>query len=621
MSDFQQSALEYAKIGLKIIPLRPRTKIPILANWPQAATTDKKIIADWWTDYPDANIGCLTGRDSGIFVIDVDRHGDTDGQISLDDLEAQFGKLPDTVEQITGGGGRQIFFRYPAGATITNKTGSGALAPGLEIKGDGGQVVLPPSIHPQTGRQYEWEASSHPADVEIVEAPEWLINIITAVRPTKKRDKKFERRATDGPAGALLDNCQFIQYCRDNAETLPEPLWLAMISNVARTSDGPRVVHELSAPYPKYTYEETNAKIIHSLDDMHPQSCDYIRSIGFTGCPAGGCGVKNPASFALSPKLRQKPEPFNASIKTINAADLDDMEIPEPTWIVPGIITTGLTFLSGKPKVGKSWLALQIALAVAFGGAALGKIKVEKRPVLYLGLEDTYRRLKSRIKQLAGGAKPPRELILARQIPRADEGGLQAIVDLVKQHGVRLVVIDTFQLFRRGANRQDNAYQADYKAAAEIKQIADDNDMGIILVHHVKKATDSDFVQTVSGSSGLTGAADTIVNLDRARLAGDATLKITGRDVDEIEYALKKDPQTSGWTMIGNAEDVRKSAERQEIIRVLRQNPEGMTPTQVGAELDKKRGVVQKLMGQMADAGEILRVARGCYSVEVEKPF
>jgi hypothetical protein len=626
MNDLQQSAIEYAKRGLRIIPLRPRTKIPLLVNWVNQASSDTKIITNWWTDYPDANIGCVTGKESGIFVLDVDCHeGKADGRDTLRELELTHGQLPDTVEQITGGGGRQMFFRYPPAGEIKNKTGSGAIAPGLEIKGDGGQVVLPPSIHPDTGREYVWEASSSICDVEIVEAPEWLINLITATPAKTKRGQKFERRATDGPASEIFSKCMFIQHCRDNAADLSEPLWLAMISNVARCADGPKIVHELSSPYPKYTYEETNAKIIHSLDDMHPQSCEYIRSIGFTGCPAGGCGVRNPASFALSPKLWKKQEtPFTASggIETYTAADLDDMDLPEPTWIVPGIVTTGLTFLCGKPKVGKSWLALSLALSVAYGGYAMGKIQVERRPTLYLGLEDTYRRLKSRLKMLCGNVKPPKELILARSIPRADEGGLQAIVDIVKQTGARLVVIDTFQLFRRGSNKSDNAYQADYQAAAEIKAIADAHEIGIILVHHLKKAVEGDFVQSVSGSSGITGAADTIIILDRARLTGDAVLKITGRDVDETELALKKDPQTNGWNLIGTAEDVRRSVERQEIIMVLRQNPEGMTPSQVGEEVNKKRGVVQKLMGQMVDSGEIRRVARGCYAVaSKEEPF
>lgn len=619
MSDFQQSALEYAKIGLKIIPLRPRTKIPILANWPQAATTDKKTIADWWTDYPDANIGCLTGRDSGIFVIDVDRHGDTDGQISLDDLEAQFGKLPDTVEQITGGGGRQIFFRYPAGATITNKTGSGAIAPGLEIKGDGGQVVLPPSIHPQTGRQYEWEASSHPADVEIVEAPEWLINIITAVRPTKKRDKKFERRATDGPAGALLDNCQFIQYCRDNAETLPEPLWLAMISNVARTSDGPKIVHELSKPYPRYTFEETNAKIIHSLDDMHPQSCEYIRSIGFQGCPAGGCGVKNPASFALSPKLREKPKP---KPKLQSAAELEQEDIPELDWIIPDIIPAGLTLLVGAPKIGKSWLALAVSLAAAYGGKALGKIKVEKKTVLYLGLEDTKRRLKSRLMMLACGEKLPGNLYPVRTIPRADQGGLEELEQHIIDTGAKLVIIDTFQMFRRNPTKSQNAYAADTEATAEIKALADKHGIGIVLVHHINKSKSGDFVETISGSYGISGSADTILTLKHARMTGEATLNITGRDVDTVEYALRKDKQTNGWTLMGTAEEVLRSYERRDILNVLRQAPEGLTPTQIAEELGKKRSAVQKLLGEMVANNEVFRAARGTYRASPqEQPF
>lgn len=125
-----------------------------------------------------ANIGVVTGYRSGFFALDIDRHG-ADGEEALVALEAQYGKLPDTVEQLTGGGGRHLLFKMPKGVKLTNRTGKNAIVAGVEIKADGGYIVAAPSIHPTTGKQYEWELSHHPDDVPIADAPDWLIKLAT----------------------------------------------------------------------------------------------------------------------------------------------------------------------------------------------------------------------------------------------------------------------------------------------------------------------------------------------------------------------------------------------------------------------------------------------------------
>ncbi len=434
---------------------------------------------------------------------------------------------------------------------------------------------------------------------------------------TKTCVKLFEQRPGDGPATELLNKCSFIKHCYDHAKTLSEPYWYAMMTNISRCSDGLTACHEISITYDRYSVRETDKKYIHARSNPAPQSCEFIRSLGFAGCPASGCGVKNPWSLC-----RKTGEPIKQKTSLQSAAQLSQEDIPEPVWIIPGIVPTGLTFLCGRPKVGKSWLALSLALAVAYGGSAMGKIKLDSRPAIYLGLEDTKRRLKSRLELLAAGAKQPDNLYLLRTIPRADDGGLQELEQHILDTGAKLVVIDTFQLFRRGATSSENAYSADYLAAAEIKQLADKMVIGIILVHHLKKAPDGDFVQTVSGSSGITGAADTIAVLDRARMVGDAVLKITGRDVDEQELALKKDDKTMGWTLIGTAQEVKRTYEQQNIIDLLRANSDGLTPAEVGSELGKNRNTVRKIMKRMLDSGELLLGPHATYKAKPKtEPF
>jgi hypothetical protein len=165
------AALSYAARGWRVLPVHcppDDAKKARIRDWGTAATTDADTIRGWWKQWPDANIGVLTGAVSGVFVLDVDpRSG---GNETLANLEAEHGALPDTVESQTGGGGRHIFFRVPSGMGI----GTTKLGPGLDLRGDRVYVVVPPSVH-GSGVVYEWESSSHPDTTEIADAPKWLL--------------------------------------------------------------------------------------------------------------------------------------------------------------------------------------------------------------------------------------------------------------------------------------------------------------------------------------------------------------------------------------------------------------------------------------------------------------
>ncbi|MBR59539.1 MAG: hypothetical protein CMH54_16180 [Myxococcales bacterium] len=186
-----KAALAYAKSGWPVVPCHtatknggcscgqiscespgkhPRYKRGLLEHGLKEATTDEAIITNWWTIWPGANIAVVTGKRSGFDVLDVDlRHG---GEDSLSDLEREYGNLPDTVEQLTGGGGRHILFRHQDG--LGNKTG---LRLGLDVRGEGGYIMAAPSNH-ASGRKYEWELSSLPGEVDLAEWPEWLLELM-----------------------------------------------------------------------------------------------------------------------------------------------------------------------------------------------------------------------------------------------------------------------------------------------------------------------------------------------------------------------------------------------------------------------------------------------------------
>ena len=170
------AALQLAQRGWRVLPLAG--KVPLQEGWPELATTDPAAITQWWSNEPRANVGIATGKQSNLFVLDIDVL--KGGPESRRALEAKYGPLPETVEVLTGrgGGSAHLYFLYPVGRLIGNS--ASVLGPGLDIKTDGGQVVAPPSIHPETQRRYEWEAAHHPEDLPLAEAPAWLLDLLTA---------------------------------------------------------------------------------------------------------------------------------------------------------------------------------------------------------------------------------------------------------------------------------------------------------------------------------------------------------------------------------------------------------------------------------------------------------
>lgn len=178
--------------GCECIGKHPRT-----AHGFRDATTDSAVIRGWWTRWPNANVGVATGAVSGLVVLDVDpRHG---GDVTLGELEARHGRLPETVVALTGGGGRHYLFAHPGGR-IRNSAGN--LGVGLDVRGDGGYIVVEPSLH-ASGRRYAWELSRRPGEVALAPTPPWLLDLIRA------GEGKTEVKAGAPPVGdAIADGAR-----------------------------------------------------------------------------------------------------------------------------------------------------------------------------------------------------------------------------------------------------------------------------------------------------------------------------------------------------------------------------------------------------------------------------
>ena len=308
-----------------------------------------------------------------------------------------------------------------------------------------------------------------------------------------------------------------------------------------------------------------------------------------------------------------------------SATWLDRQTFPPLQWMVPGIVPEGFSLLVGGPKMGKSWMSLDFALAIASGGRALGRLPVgPPRPVLLLALEDGDRRLQERMRRLHRGPLPDGLDYLTDVKPGVVVDTIRAWQEqLPFSCPAPLVILDTMGKAMPPTRAGESGYVNDYLFTAGLKRVTDDwPGSALLALHHDRKMGAEDFVQQVSGTNGIAGAADSILLLSRRRNEAEGIIRVTGRDVDEDEYALHFDGQ---WTLVGDdlAQAAREAATRRAedslgdtqtgILRFVAAHPEGVRAAEVAAELDLEAKRAGTYLARLADDGRIIRAARGLY--------
>jgi AAA domain len=231
---------------------------------------------------------------------------------------------------------------------------------------------------------------------------------------------------------------------------------------------------------------------------------------------------------------------------------------PEPLrWVYPGVVPEGLTLLVGAPKVGKSWL--NIELMAALGTGQFNDVfdwgqNIDPTPNLYLALEDPHRRVYSRMRQVTRGLRIPQSGLPGAvwlDLPPIEKTGKDEIERWLDTNPTaRVVLVDVLAKVRGGGNAEAGLYQADYAAVSVLKEIADDYGIGVVVTHHDRKKGDEDFLNMVSGTKGVTGAADTILYLTRERGSTEGLLRVESRDVEECQYKLEFQRDTGRWIIV-----------------------------------------------------------------------
>jgi hypothetical protein len=258
---------------------------------------------------------------------------------------------------------------------------------------------------------------------------------------------------------------------------------------------------------------------------------------------------------------------------------------------------------------------LDMGLAVASGGTCLNQVINEEGDVLYLALEDNERRLQSRMTRILGFAHEwPERFHYATEWRRAATGGLDDIRDWIRRsENPRLIVVDVLAMFRSPRGGKQTPYDADFEAVHELQKIAGETELAIIIVHHLRKgAADTDPFDKISGTLALSGAADTVLILDRD--SNGTTLYGRGRDIEEFESALQFERGVCRWRVLGEAAEVRRTGQRTAILTALEQSQEAMSPAEIAEAAGMARNNVKQLVLKMVKAGQVLKAeGRGRY--------
>lgn len=235
-------------------------------------------------------------------------------------------------------------------------------------------------------------------------------------------------------------------------------------------------------------------------------------------------------------------------LETMTAEQLQSAPYSPVPFLVDELIPEGLHILAGAPKIGKSWLALWLCLCVS-QGRPLWNFAVTQGEVLYLSLEDSYRRIQSRLFDLTEDAPPT--LHFAIMADTLKHGLEQQIEQFLTEHPTtKLVVIDTLQRVR-SAGSDSNLYANDYQDIGLLKRLADRRHIAILLIHHLRKLHDDDPMNMISGSTGLSGAADSTFVLQKSsRLANIASLHCSGRDIPDCTLKLEFGEEDHIWKLL-----------------------------------------------------------------------
>lgn len=530
------AALEYASRGWSVIPIS-KTKQPLI-KWKDATReelTDPTNIKRWWTKYPSANVAIVTGERSGGLVVidlDIDDEKGIDGQDALDqwcDQNNMFCLESDaTVE--TGRGGKHLYFQ--SDNKYHNQVGC---LEGVDIRGEGGCVVAPPSIHGTTSRPYVWDADQDHITVPVADSD---VTFFLASMEQKSH--------ASGPSDKKNDFTQITNQGGRNNQLFK---YVSKLQGEGETDEAIREYAEI--------YNQTHLKPPLDPEEVKRTIDSVLSHVEWKG------------TSKKQPEQPQQPEKHTfRQLKT--AEELMMKNLPDPEVFVGvgdpvPLLVEGTCILSAKPKLGKSWFALALCLAVSSGSDFLG-YKTQKRSTLYLDLETSEVLQQKRLKKALNGNAAPNNFYLETETDMIGKGFCEQIEAYLQQDpNIGVVVVDVFQIVRTPAsNSKENEYEHAYRDITPLNEIAQKYHISIILVCHDRKNVDQDDpFSNILGSTGLQGAATQMIVMFRPRKDDPIHISIKGKTIDGLPE-LNVEMENSRWKVVEGTSSADREREKQE---------------------------------------------------------
>lgn len=564
-------ALYYARQGWRVLPLHAvqnnhctcgkkhcpsKGKHPFAELVPHGvkdATTDEITINDWWKRKPNANVGIATGKESDLVVLDVDdRH---DGEKSLGELVAKFGQLPPTLQVITGGGGRHIYFKYPIGFDNIKST-VGKVGCGLDIRADGGYVVAPPSIH-SSGNLYVWEISG--SSNEVADMPDWLLNLVK--ERVAHQGKQLNGKALQVIPIGERNNYLISQAGKMRQLGLDEDVILVLLKHINNTKCLPPL-------------DEVEVEKIHSSILRYPSGEQAIHA----------------------PKFNLRP-----------TAVLAKQKLPPRRYLIEGILPeNSLIVLFGAPGAMKTYLAMNWAVSLATKRDWLG-YKIQKPgSVIIIDEENGEYRILERMQRLLAAQDlkcqtPPIYHMAFSGFDPTNDQHFSAIVNLILENKTRLLIVDSLVDISHG--RDENKASEIFEVVSALNQIKEKTGCTILLIHHANKKGD------YRGSTALMAEADVFLEVVK-RNKGILTLKShKNRDGNEISINLEA-VFTADTTIFREVESQKSDqTATQVVLDYLTKHPVA-TSEEIAAASGFKKTTILNTVSRLYQEGKLSRYVK-----------
>ena len=609
MSQLYDAAMSYAERGWFVLPLhtldkhgrctcgspcRTPGKHPRIQHGLLNASNDPDQITTWWTQWPDANIGVRTGRASNLWVLDIDSGKSLvgpdgviypQGEQTLHQLEIQAGqRIPDTLTNMTGSGGRHLLFEYPEGEeTYRNRVN---VAPSIDVRGENGYIVVPPSMH-ISGRRYMWADEDEP----IAPAPMWLMNLQGV------DDKPFETKE-EVPEGGRND--YLFRYAArlvgegrgdDEVATL-------VIGTNQRVCKPPLTDYEVMIIINSALRYDANPEEAVLVFDDEPSEVPVMQDGEYT-------------ALSIAELFSNPPEPTRPLVSD-------------------GILDEGNgLILAGVSNVGKSWLAMDLAVALATGGQWLGHFKCEPSRVLYIDEESSLSSDYDRFKMIfnahlmpddvvAGSTEMPLFLAVQRGIKLDTPKGHTILARMLSQYRPDVVIFDALVRMHSGDENSTKDMSSFFDRANQLRAAYG---CAMVFLHHVRKPAKDDpgdDADQMRGNSDIRGWPDTIL-MAKENEAKDGIL-IThaksrdhrkldrfeiGRVIDDGEAAFKYRKDVM-------AKPVTPEQKRRAIMDIIQKTRGRVTVSTLAMEMGISVDTVKAHLEPMLDTGMISEVsARG----------